>query len=84
MHDRSFRDHRDEKGKAQVMMISAIDEETIPQPEVNSDLDQRAQRFKVYSNKSSYGQMDFNLEQRLAITKAIIELADSTEVSNLV
>lgn len=28
--------------------------------------------------------MDFNLEQRLAITKAIIELTDSSERSNLI
>lgn len=28
--------------------------------------------------------MDFNLEQRLAITKAIIELTDPLEISNLV
>lgn len=43
MHDRPFPDHRDREGKAQVMMISAIDEEMISQPEVETDLDQRAQ-----------------------------------------
>lgn len=67
------------------MRSFAIDEETISQLEVELDLDQRAQKVQdLFEFKSLYDQMDFNPEQNLAITKAIIKLKDSTEDSNLV
>lgn len=42
MQDRPFPNHRDRKGKAQVMMVSAMDEEMISQPEIELGLDQMA------------------------------------------
>lgn len=41
VHDRLFPDHRERKSKAQVMMVSCVDEEMIPQLEEESDLDHR-------------------------------------------
>lgn len=67
------------------MMISAIDEEIVSQPEVEPDLDQRALKVQeLFKFKSFYDQMDFSSKQRLAITKTIMELTESTESANLV
>lgn len=66
------------------MMISAMNEEIISQPEVEPDLDQRMQKVQgLFKFKSFYDQMDFNSEQILAIRKAIIELTDYSKSLNL-
>lgn len=46
VHDRPFPNHCDRKGKAQIMMISTIDEEMLSQPEVKPDLDQMGQKVQ--------------------------------------
>lgn len=80
MQERPFPDHLERKGKAQVMMISTLDEEMAPQPEDEEDLDQRASKVQgLFKFKNFYDQMDLNLKQRIAITKAIMKLTDSTE-----
>lgn len=67
------------------MVISIIDEKMVSQPEVEQDLDQRTLKVQeLFKFKSVYDQMDFNSKQRLAITKAILELKDSTESVNFV
>lgn len=45
VHDQPFLNHLD-KGKVQVTMVSTMDEEMISQLEVESDLDQRAQKVQ--------------------------------------
>lgn len=66
-------------------MISAMDEEMVSQSEDEQDLDQRALKVQeLFKFKSFYDQMDFNSKQRLAITKAIMELTNSTEDMNLI
>lgn len=64
-------------------MISAIDEEMVSQLVVEQDLDQKALKVQeLFKFKSFYDQMDFSSKQRLATTKAILELTDSTEIVN--
>lgn len=46
VHDRPFPDHRERKGKTQVMMVSCIDKEMVSQPEDEPDLDQRASKVQ--------------------------------------
>lgn len=51
------------------MIISVTEEEIDPQSEIEPDLDQMAQKVQdLLKFKSFYDQMDFNPEQRLAIT----------------
>lgn len=70
---------------SQIMMVSCVDEEMIPQPEEESDLDQRALKVQeLFKFNSFYNQMDFSPRQRLAITKAIMDLTGSTERVNFV
>lgn len=66
------------------MMVSVVDKEMVSQPEDEPDLDQRALKVQeLFKFKSFYDQMDFISKQRLAITKAIVELTDSMESANL-
>lgn len=54
------------------------------QPDVELDLDHMAEQEIFLSLKAFYDQMDFSADRRLAITKAIIELIDSSGGSHLV
>lgn len=57
----------------------------VSQPEDEQDRDRRALKVqKLFKFKSFYDQMDFNSKQRLAITKAIMELTNFTEDVNLI
>lgn len=62
-----------------------LDEEMAPQLEDEEDLDQRVSKVQgLFKFKSFYNQMDFDSKQRVAITKAIMKLANSREGVNLV
>lgn len=68
-------------------MVSAVgrDEDTTMQFQGEPDLNKMAQWVQnLFKFKNLYDQMDFHLEQRLAIMKAIIELTDPPRNSNLV
>lgn len=54
MHDRLFLDHRKRRGKAHVMMISAIDGEMVSQSEGEPDLNQRAVKVQEFFKFKSF------------------------------
>lgn len=57
----------------------------IMQPEDEPDLEKMAHRVQnLFKFKSFYDYIDFSLEQRLAIIKAIIMLTDPSGSSNIV
>lgn len=61
-------------------MVSCVGEEVNAQSEEEVDLDQRALKVQeLFKFKSFYDQIDFNFKQRLAITKAIMELTNPME-----
>lgn len=81
-----FKHH--EKGKDHVMIVLYVDmdvegDEAVKpesEPKLNR-MDQRVQN--LFKFKQFYDQMDFNSNQRLAITKVIIELTGSSGGSGL-
>lgn len=66
------------------MMVSALT--NAPEAaKVEPNLDKMAERVQhLHKFRHFYGQMDLNLEQRLAITKSIIKLTDPAENCKLV
>lgn len=79
----AFPNHNN-KGKGHTMIVSAPTN-TSRAVEGVPDLNNMGERVQhLYKFKHFYDQMDFNPEQRLAITKSIIELTDPSESCDLV
>lgn len=83
MHQRPFPNHNN-KGKGQEMMVCAFANDPVG-TEAKPNLDKMVERVQhLFKFKHFFDQMGFSSEQRLAITKSIIELTYSSESSEMV